>query len=76
MSTTRDIAVLVGSLRRESLNRKTAKALMEVAPDASKREIVEIGGLPLYNDDREGAQVPGEWYAAWVETILAKRAES
>jgi len=61
MSTTRDIAVLVGSLRRESLNRKMAKSLMELAPDALKLEIVEIGALPLYNDDREGAQVPGEW---------------
>jgi chromate reductase, NAD(P)H dehydrogenase (quinone) len=61
MNSTRDIAVIVGSLRRESLNRKAAKALVELAPDALKLEIVEIGALPLFNDDLEGAQAPREW---------------
>ncbi len=52
MSTPRDIVVLVGSLRKESFNRKTAKALIAIAPPALKLEIVEIGQLPLYNEDR------------------------
>ena len=47
----KDIAVIVGSLRKESLNRKTANALRELAPASLKLEIVEIGGLPLYNQD-------------------------
>lgn len=49
------IAVIVGSLRRESFNRKTARALMECAPDTLKPEIVEIAGLPMYNQDSDDA---------------------
>ncbi len=45
------IAVFVGSLRRDSFNRKMAKALMKLSPDSLNLEIVEIGGLPLYNQD-------------------------
>jgi chromate reductase len=51
MSAKRDVAVLVGSLRKESFSRKLAKALVERAPDTLKLEIVEIGRLPLYNQD-------------------------
>jgi chromate reductase len=51
MSAVRDIAVFVGSLRKESLNRKLAKALAELAPSSLKLEIAEIGQLPLYNQD-------------------------
>ena len=47
----RDIAVIVGSLRKGSLNRLTAKALAKLAPDALELEIVEIGHLPLYDQD-------------------------
>jgi len=60
MSAVRDIAVLVGSLRKESFTRKTARAQIEVAPSSLKLEIVEIGRLPLYNQDLEGAP-PAEW---------------
>ena len=42
----RDIAVLVGSLRNDSLNRKAAKALARLAPDNLKLEIIQIGQLP------------------------------
>lgn len=45
------IAIFVGSLRKESFNRKLAKALIKASPDSLKLEIVEIGGLPLYNQD-------------------------
>jgi chromate reductase, NAD(P)H dehydrogenase (quinone) len=51
MSTTRDVAVFVGSLRKESFNRKMAKAMIGLAPIGLKLEIVEIGQLPLYNQD-------------------------
>src|SRR5438094_4584633 len=51
MSTTRDVAVLVGSLRKESFNRKRANALAAMAPAPLKLEIVEIRQLPLYNQD-------------------------
>ena len=45
------VAVLVGSLRRESYSRKTAKALIALAPESLKLEIIEIGDLPIYNQD-------------------------
>jgi chromate reductase len=62
MSTPRDIVVIVGSLRKESLNRKTAKTLIEIAPAGLRLEIVEIGTLPLYNADLED-DPPREWTA-------------
>ncbi|HEX7271934.1 MAG TPA: NAD(P)H-dependent oxidoreductase [Casimicrobiaceae bacterium] len=58
MSKNRDVAVLVGSLRKESLNLKMAKALIALAPPALKLEIVEIRQLPLYNQDDEAAAPP------------------
>ena len=54
------IAVLVGSLRKESFNRKMAKALVKLAPESLKLEFVEIGELPPYNEDLEAA-VPAAW---------------
>lgn len=63
MSTTRNVAVLVGSLRKESLSRKMAKSLIELAAPALKFEIVEIGNLPLYNQDLDTANPPVEWAA-------------
>ena len=51
MSTTRDVAVIVGSLRKESFNRKMANALVAMAPAPLTLEIVEIRHLPLYNQD-------------------------
>ena len=52
---TYDVAVVVGSLRKESFSRKLALALAKLAPANLKLEIVEIGALPLYNQDDEAA---------------------
>ncbi len=57
-----DVAVLVGSLRRESITRRAAKALQRLAPAPLSLEIVEIRDLPLYNQDLE-ADVPAAWSA-------------
>lgn len=54
------IAVLVGSLRKESWNKKMAKALIKLAPASLELEIINIGDLPLYNEDLEHA-LPQEW---------------
>ncbi|MDR5865335.1 NADPH-dependent FMN reductase [Halomonas koreensis] len=51
MSQPTPIAVLVGSLRKASFNRKAAHALIELAPASLDMAIVEIGDLPLYNQD-------------------------
>ena len=45
------VAVLVGSLRRDSLNRQFAEAIGRLAADRLAFRFVEIGDLPLYNDD-------------------------
>ena len=57
----RAIAVIVGSLREGSFSRKTALALATLAPDHMKLEIVEIGRLPLYNQDLDPKSPPAEW---------------
>lgn len=58
-----DVAVLVGSLRRESFTRKIAVALAALAPPSLALEIVEIGRLPHYNQDLETDAPPPEWVA-------------
>jgi chromate reductase len=63
MSNERQIAVLVGSLRKDSLSRKVAQALANMAPPPLKLTIVEIGDLPLYNPDLETDVPPVSWVA-------------
>jgi chromate reductase len=55
-----DIAVIVGSLRKESYNMKVAKALMALAPSSLSLHIINIGGLPMFNEDME-ATPPDAW---------------
>ena len=52
MSTTR-IAVVVGSIRKDSINRKLALALAGMAPSDFALEDVRIDDLPLYNQDHD-----------------------
>ncbi|WP_286844437.1 MULTISPECIES: NADPH-dependent FMN reductase [unclassified Proteiniphilum] len=54
------IAVLVGSLRKESANRKLANEVIRLAPDSLDLEIVEIGQLAHYNEDLD-LNPPVEW---------------
>lgn len=56
--TTKRIAVVVGSLRHDSSNRKLAVALAKLAPADVIFEFVEIGGLPLYNQDDDANPGP------------------
>ncbi len=61
---TKNVAVLVGSLRKESFNRKVAKALIELTPPSLKLDIVEIGQLPHYSQDEdETGKPPVAWSA-------------
>jgi len=50
------IAVIVGSLRRDSFNRKLSGALAKLAPPEFEFRQVEIGDLPLYNQDDDADQ--------------------
>lgn len=45
------IAVIVGSLRKDSFNRKLASAIVKLAPAQFSFKQVQIGDLPLYNQD-------------------------
>jgi chromate reductase len=58
MPQTRNVAVIVGSLRKESYNRKMALALAAIAPESLKLQIVEIGQLPHYNQDDDANPPP------------------
>jgi chromate reductase, NAD(P)H dehydrogenase (quinone) len=57
----RTVAVIVGSLRKASINRKAAEALIRMAPASLDLEIVEIGDLPLYDEDRDKDEPPASW---------------
>jgi chromate reductase len=47
------IALIVGSLRRDSINRKVARSICRFAPDTLDCSMVEIGDLPHFNQDHE-----------------------
>lgn len=54
------IAVVVGSLRKESFNLKIARTLIARAPQSLSLEIVNIGNLPMFNEDLENTPLD-EW---------------
>ncbi len=56
------IAVLIGSLRKDSFTKKIVSALIKQAPASLKFEFVDIAGLPLYNEDLD-ADPPVSWQA-------------
>lgn len=56
------IAIICGSLRTDSVNRKVAQAMASFAADRLDCTLVEIGDLPLFNPDKE-AHPPAEWVA-------------
>jgi chromate reductase, NAD(P)H dehydrogenase (quinone) len=66
-----NVCVLVGSLRKGSLNRMLANALISQAPSSMKFEIVEIGQLPLYNEDLDTAAPPAPWTSFRQRIMIA-----
>jgi len=60
------IAVVVGSLRKDSLNRKLANAVTKLAPPEFSFIYVDIGNLPLYNQDDDTNQ---------AESVMRLKAE-
>ena len=63
------IAIIVGSLRKESFNLKTAKALIAIAPESLSLKILNIANLPMFNEDLE-VTPPNEW-VTFREQIIA-----
>jgi chromate reductase, NAD(P)H dehydrogenase (quinone) len=47
------VGLIVGSLRRESINRKLANAIVELSPPGLKYFDIPLGDLPMYNGDLE-----------------------
>jgi chromate reductase len=56
----RQIVVLVGSLRRESLTRKVARAMISLAPPSLALRELDLAPLAMYNPDLE-EEVPAPW---------------
>lgn len=54
------IAIIVGSLRAGSLNRKMARAICAIRDDNLDCSMIEIGDLQLYNQDLD-SNPPAEW---------------
>ena len=54
------IAIVVGSIRKDSLNRKVARAICVASPEEFDCHIVEIDDLPLYDPDLD-ANPPAPW---------------
>jgi chromate reductase len=54
------IAIIVGSLRKDSLNRKVARSICAIRNDNLNCSMIEIGDLPLYNQDLDGGP-PEQW---------------
>jgi NAD(P)H-dependent FMN reductase len=73
MSETR-VAVLVGSLRADSVNRKLAELLRDQAPEGVTLDLVDgLDQLPFYNEDIDGVDVPAVAAAVRERVGLADR---
>ncbi|WP_368251307.1 NADPH-dependent FMN reductase [Enterococcus sp. 2201sp1_2201st1_B8_2201SCRN_220225] len=61
---TKKIGFIVGSLRTASYNKKVAKVFADLLPEDFEAVFLEIGNLPLYNEDLDSENnVPVEWQA-------------
>jgi NAD(P)H-dependent FMN reductase len=72
MSQSAPVAVIVGSLRKGSLSRMVAQALIARAPEGIGGRILEIGDLPLYNEDLDPG--PPEPWARFRKEVSQSRA--
>lgn len=63
------IAVVVGSLRKGSINRRVARSICAFATDKLECEIVEIDDLPLYNEDSD--RDPPEQFVRFRRQVAA-----
>lgn len=63
------IATLVGSLRKDSINRKIARSICAIRGDGLSCDMVEIGELPLYNQDYDSAPEQPEQYVRFRDQV-------
>jgi chromate reductase len=65
------IAIIVGSLREGSINRKIARSICAIRDDGLDCSFAEIGDLPLYNQDYDNSPNEPEAYGRFREQIRA-----
>ncbi|MEO5774228.1 MAG: NAD(P)H-dependent oxidoreductase [Sphingomicrobium sp.] len=65
------IAIVVGSLRQESINRKIARSMCAIRGDNLECSMVEIGDLPLYNQEYDKSPDEPASYVRFREQIAA-----
>jgi chromate reductase len=65
------IAIVIGSLRKDSINRKIARSMCAIRGDNLECSMVEIGDLPLYNQDFDGSPDEPASYRRFREQIAA-----
>ncbi|NVB85205.1 MAG: NAD(P)H-dependent oxidoreductase [Kofleriaceae bacterium] len=65
----RSVALVVGSLRKKAFSRMVANALTELTPKSLVLEHVEIGELPLYNQDLDTEKRPAEEWVAFRDRV-------
>ena len=63
------IGIIVGSLREGSINRKIARSMCAIRDDDLDCTMIEIGDLPLFNQDLE--MTPPEQWVRFKEQVLA-----
>jgi chromate reductase len=63
------IAIIVGSLREGSINRKVARSICALRGDNLDCSMVEIGDLPLYNQDFDSLAQQPEQYLRFREQV-------
>ncbi len=63
------IAIIVGSLRKDSINRKVARAICAIRGDNLDCSMVEIGDLPLYNQDYDALSEQPEAYVRFRDQV-------
>jgi chromate reductase len=62
MATPHNVVVIAGSLRKESFTLKVANALVKLAPETLKLQVVTLNGISFFNQDLEAAP-PADWLA-------------
>ncbi len=67
------VAIISGSIRKEGFSTQLAQALQPLFPEGYETEIVEIGQLPLYNQDFDAA-TPPEAYTEFRQKLADKHA--
>lgn len=63
------IGILLGSLRKDSVSSKLAKHMISIAPEQLEMSVIEIGDLPLYNQDYDNEGATPASYVAFREKI-------